>query len=147
MSRPFHLGRLAAIALLAVGLLLGSTASVSAHARYDSSDPPSGSALDGSAFQLRAWFSQELTSRSTIRVIDANGVQVDLGDGRVDLDDPVRKLMTVSVPELAPGVYTVHYGADSAEDGHTYEGAFAFGVGMEAPAGELSAEQLAPATP
>lgn len=138
MFQPFHHGRLAATVLLAVGLLLVSTATVSAHARYDRSEPPSGSALDGSPFVLKAWYSQELSSkRSYIQVFDANGVQVDLGDGKVDLDDPIRKLMTVSLPELPPGVYTVKYGADSAEDGHLYENAFAFGVGMEAPVGEL----------
>ena len=147
MFRPFHRGRLAAIALLAIGLLLSSTATASAHARYDRSEPPSGSALDGSPFVLKAWFSQELTSKSHLQVFDANGVQVDLGDGKVDLDDPIRKLMVVSLPALGPGVYTVRYAADSAEDGHAYEGAFAFGVGMEAPVGELSAEQLPPAIP
>jgi methionine-rich copper-binding protein CopC len=138
---------LAAIALALVVLLLSSTGSVFAHARYDRSEPPSGTALDGQPFVLKAWFSQELTSKSTMQVFDANGVQVDLGDGHVDLDDPVRKMMLVSLPELPPGIYTVRYGADSAEDGHTYPGAFAFGVGMEAPVGELAAEQAAPVTP
>jgi methionine-rich copper-binding protein CopC len=119
-------------------LLLTSTTSVLAHARYDRSEPPSGSALDGSPFVLKAWFTQELSSkRSYLQVFDENGLQVDLGDGKVDLDDPIRKLMTVSVPELPPGVYTVKYGADSAEDGHLYENAFAFGVGVEAPVGDL----------
>lgn len=138
MFRSVRRGRLAAIALLAIVFLLGSSGTVSAHARYDRSEPPSGSALDGSAFVLKAWFTQELSSkRSYIQVFDANGVQVDLGDGKVDLDDPIRKLMKVSVPELPPGAYTVKYGADSAEDGHLYENAFAFGVGMEAPVGDL----------
>lgn len=136
-------GRRLAAVVLTLGLFLASTGSAFAHARYDRSEPASGSALDGSPFVLKAWFSQELTSKSTLRVIDANGVQVDSGDGHVDLDDPVRKVMLVSVPELPPGIYTVRYGADSAEDGHLYEGAFAFGVGMEAPAGELPAEQPA----
>ena len=147
MFRPVYRGRLVTIVLLALNLLLSSTAGVFAHARYDRSEPPSGSALDGQPFVLKAWFSQELTSKSTIRVVDASGVQVDLGDGHVDLDDPVRKLMLVSLPELPPGIYTVQYGADSAEDGHTYPGAFAFGVGMEAPSGELAAEQATPGTP
>jgi copper resistance protein C len=137
----------AAAALVGLGLLLASSTHAFAHARYDRSEPASGAALDGSPFVLKAWFSQELTSKSTIRVLDANGVQVDLGDGHVDLDDPVRKLMVVSVPELPPGIYRVEYGADSAEDGHLYDGAFAFGVGMEAPAGELSATEPAPTTP
>jgi methionine-rich copper-binding protein CopC len=143
-------GRGLGAVMLALGLLIATTSGASAHARYDRSEPASGSALDGSAFVLKAWFSQELTSKSTMRVVDANGVQVDLGDGRVDLDDPVRKMMLVSLPELAPGVYTVHYSADSAEDGHMYPGAFAFGVGVEAPAGELLVEEpagVAPALP
>jgi methionine-rich copper-binding protein CopC len=145
ISRLYGGRRLGAV-VLALGLLVASTSNAFAHARYDRSEPASGSALDGSPFVLKAWFSQELTSKSTIRVIDANGVQVDLGDGHVDLDDPIRKLMTVSLPELPPGIYTVEYAADSAEDGHTYPGAFAFGVGMEAPAGELTTEQPAGGT-
>lgn len=147
MIRLVHRGRLVAILLLALSLWYSSPTSVFAHARYDRSEPPSGPALDGSAFVLRAWFTQELTSKSTIRVVDANGVQVDLGDGRVDLDDPVRKLMLVSVPELPPGIYTVEFGADSADDGHLYPGTFTLGVGMEAPSVEPAAEQTAPATP
>lgn len=138
MFRNFRRGRLAAIALLAVAVLLTSPTAASAHSRYDHSEPASGSALDGNPFVLKAWFTQELSSkRSYIQVFDANGVQVDLGDGKVDLDDPIRKLMMVSVPQLPPGIYTVKYGADSAEDGHLYENAFAFGVGMEAPVGDL----------
>lgn len=127
-------------AALVLSLLFTTTTGAFAHARYEHSEPASGTALDGQPFVLRAWFSQELTSRSTIMVVDANGVQVDLGDGRVDMDDPIRKLMLVSLPELPEGIYTVHYDADSAEDGHSYPGAFAFGVGMEAPAGELPVE-------
>ncbi|MFN8632955.1 MAG: copper resistance protein CopC [Chloroflexota bacterium] len=147
MFRSVHRGRLAAIVLLAVAVLLTSPTVASAHSRYDHSEPASGSALDGSPFVLKAWFSQELTSKSHMQVFDVSGIQVDLGDGKVDLDDPIRKMMMVSLPELQPGVYTVRYTADSAEDGHMFEGAFAFGVGMEAPVGELTAEQAAPATP
>ncbi len=66
-------------------------------------------------------------------MLDANGVQVDLGDGRVDLNDPDRKIMYVSLPGLPVGVYTVEYVAQSAEDGHDEPGTFAFGVGMTPP--------------
>lgn len=144
LSRLRRARHVAAAAVVGLSLLLASSSQAFAHARFDRSEPASGAALDGSAFVLKAWFTQELTSKSTIRVLDANGVQVDLGDGHLDMDDPIRKLMVVSVPELAPGIYRVEYGADSAEDGHLYDGAFAFGVGMEAPVGELSAEQPAP---
>jgi copper resistance protein C len=147
LSRLRRSRHVAAAALVGLGLLLATSSQAFAHARYDRSEPVSGAALDGSPFVLKAWFTQELTSKSTIRVLDANGVQVDLGDGHVDMDDPIRKLMVVSVPELPPGVYRVEYGADSAEDGHTYGGAFAFGVGMEAPVGELAATEPASTTP
>ena len=137
-------GRLAATLLLAFGLAVGSllatTVGVFAHARYDRSEPPSGSNLDGSPFVRKTCCTQEWTSLSTIRGVDANGVQVDLGDGRVDLDDPIRKLMTVSLPELPVGLYRVEFAADSAEDGHMYPGSFAFGVGMDAPSGAVSSD-------
>jgi methionine-rich copper-binding protein CopC len=134
--------------ILALGLLVASSSNAFAHARYDRSEPPAGSALDGTPFVLRAWFTQELTSKSTIRVVDAYGTQVDLGDGGVDLDDPDRKAMTVSVPELPPGVYTVEFTTVSAEDGDAEPGSIAFGVGMTPPsADETTTEPAGGAIP
>ncbi len=124
--------RLGAV-MLALVLLVASTSNAFAHARYDRSDPPAGGMVDGQPFVLTAYFTQELTSKSTLRVLDANGVQVDLGDGHVDLNDPDRKIMYVTLPELPVGVYTVEYSAVSAEDGHTEPGTFAIGVGMTPP--------------
>src|SRR4051812_24665713 len=115
-SRP-RSGRHLAAALVGFGLLLASTSSAFAHARYDRSEPPSGAMLDGQPFVLKTYFSQELTSKSTIRVLDANIVQVDLADGHVDLDDPDRKVMLVSLPALPTGIYTVEWTSVSAEDG------------------------------
>lgn len=132
--------RVTATLLLVVCWLVLGAADASAHARYARSEPAAGAIVDGAPFVLKAWFSQELTSKSTLMVMDANGLQVDLGDGRVDLDDPIRKLMLVSLPELPAGIYRVEFGADSAEDGHTYHGSFSFGVGMEAPSEVLSSD-------
>ena len=136
--------RLAAL-FLAFGLILASSGSVFAHARFERAEPPIDAPFDGTPTVLKAYFSQELTSRSTIRILDANGVQVDLGDGRVDLDDPIRKTMLVSLPELPVGVYTIDYVADSAEDGHEYPGTAVFGVGMTPPAAEQPAVEPAAA--
>jgi methionine-rich copper-binding protein CopC len=123
--------------LFAISMLFVTASNVLAHSRYDWSDPPAGGVVDGQPFVMKAYFTQELTSKSTIRVLDANGSQVDLGDGHVDLDDPDRKVMLVSLPELPVGVYTVEMVAESAEDGHAEPGSFAFGVGMAPPsAGE-----------
>ncbi|MCC6176980.1 MAG: copper resistance protein CopC [Chloroflexi bacterium] len=137
MIRVPHRARRATRVLLAAACALSLMAfahtSVFAHARFSHSDPPADSALDGTPFIMRAWFTQELTLHSTIRVVDAAGTQVDLGDGQVDQDDPDRKQMIVSLPELAPGVYTVEFVAESAEDGHPEPGTFAFGVGLTPP--------------
>lgn len=120
---------------LALGLFAATFGGASAHARYDHSDPASGSVLDGTPFVLRTYFSQELMKASTILVLDANGNQVDLGDGRVDTDDPDRKVMVVSLPALPEGVYTVQWNSVSAEDGDAAAGHYGFGVGMAPPDG------------
>jgi methionine-rich copper-binding protein CopC len=141
-------GRLAAAIstlALAFGLLLATSSSALAHSRFSHADPPAGAEIDGTPFVLTAWFTQELTSRSTIRVVDANGVQVDIGDGHVNMDDPDRKMMQVSLPELPAGVYTVELVAESAEDGHAEPGTFTFGVGMSPPAAEQPAPEPAAA--
>jgi methionine-rich copper-binding protein CopC len=130
MIRRFAGGRRLVALFIAFSLILASTGSVFAHARFDRAEPPIDEPLDGAPVVLKTYYSQELTSKSSIRVLDANGVQVDLGDGHVDLDDPIRKTMLVSLPALPVGLYTIEYSADSAEDGHEYPGTAAFGVGM-----------------
>ena len=110
---------IAALALALAGLCAPTTL---ASSRYDRSDPPAGAMIGPGSFVLRAWFSEELASSSTITVADDAGQQVDLGDGRVDLDDADRKVMLVSVPELPTGVYAVNWTTVSAEDGATARG-------------------------
>ena len=116
-----------------------------AHARYVSHEPALGAAFDGSPVLLKVNFSQELRLASMVKVSDANGAQVDMGDGRVDQDDPDRKAMLVSLPQLASGVYTVEYIAVSAEDDHSEYGSFAVGVGTDPPAAESTTPASAPA--
>jgi copper transport protein len=136
MSFRTRTGRRLAAVTLAFGLIIATFGGVSAHARYDHSDPASGAVLDGSPFVLRTYFSQELMKASTIRVVDVTGTQVDLGDGRVDTDDPDRKLMIVSLPSLQQGVYTVQWNSVSAEDGDAETGTFMFGVGVAPPSAD-----------
>ena len=114
-----------ALALFA-GLFVTGTSGVSAHARYDHSDPDVSAPLDGSApFVLRTYYTQELMSASTVKV--------------VDLDDPDRKAMLVSLPALPLGLYTVQWSTVSADDGDAETGAFVIGVGM-GPTGSMPAE-------
>ena len=132
--------RLVAVGL-AIGLFVASVGGVSAHARYDHADPDITVALDGSSqWVLRAYFTQALMKASTIRIVDGSGTQVDLGDGQVDTDDPDRKVMTVSVPALQPGLYTIQWTSVSAEDGDTDSGTVTFGVGMAPPPGGAAAD-------
>jgi methionine-rich copper-binding protein CopC len=129
--------------VLGTALLATSATETLAHARYDRSEPPAGSTLDGTPFVLKAWFTQELMSRSSIVVHDAAGTQVDLGDGRVDLDDPDRKVMLVSLPQLSPGSYQVTWTTLSAEDGDEDTGTFAFDVAATASAASVTSPTMA----
>ncbi len=119
--------------LVAVALIV-TAGQTSAHARYDRSEPPAGGSVEVGQFVLKAWFTQELMSASSILVRDEAGTRVDLADGRVDLDDPNRKVMLVSLPELPVGVYHVTWTTHSAEDGDEETGTFTFGVGVTPPA-------------
>jgi methionine-rich copper-binding protein CopC len=116
-----------------------TTAAAPAGSTYARSDPAAGSLLPSAPFVLSVWFTDELVSRSTLRVLDRQGMQVDLGDGRVDLDDVDRERMLVSVPALPDGIYTVSWGTVSAEDGTAMLGAFTLGVGIapESPWAQL----------
>ncbi|MGE3911565.1 MAG: copper resistance protein CopC [Chloroflexota bacterium] len=136
MIRAIPGGRQIAAIAVALCLVVGSAGSVFAHARFDRAEPPLDMPFDGTPMLLKTYYTQELTSKSTVRVLDSNGVQVDLGDGHVDLDDPIRKTMLVSLPELPVGVYTIEFVAESAEDGHAEPGTVTFGVGMLPPAAE-----------
>ncbi len=136
-------GALGALALVAT--MFGAPAdSALAHARYVSHEPTLGAGFDGAPTTLRVTFSQELRLASAIKVSDGYGTQVDLGDGRVDQDDPDRKSMLVSLPWLEAGAYAVEYVAVSAEDDHAEGGSFAVGVGMDPVADVAPAPAVAP---
>ena len=78
--------------------------------------------------QVEIFFSEPLEPElSSISVVDANNLIVDVGDVRVDPSDPTR--MTVSLRSLNDGVYTVTWKALSSIDGHQTVGTFPFAVG------------------
>jgi putative copper export protein/mono/diheme cytochrome c family protein len=61
-----------------------------------------------------------------VALLDANGQPVvGLGDPQLGAGD---KRLTVSLPGLRPGIFTVSYQATSAVDGHVTSGAFVFQV-------------------
>jgi copper resistance protein C len=110
-------------------VLFAITAAISgaaAHAFLDHAAPPVGSAVPGSPAQVRLWFTQELEPAfSTLRVLSADGRQVDKQDKQVDGADPT--LLEVSLPPLVPGRYRVVWRALSV-DTHVTEGDFVFDV-------------------
>lgn len=96
------------------------------------STPANGDLLAASPPQVVARFSEELISgESSMTVLNAQGVQVDNGDGGVDLNDPDHASMIVTLPPLPDGVYTVEWHA-TLLDGDATDDAFAFTIG-EAP--------------
>jgi methionine-rich copper-binding protein CopC len=62
---------------------------------------------------------------SSLTVTDANGKQVNAQKSTVDEHQP--SVMTVPLPTLAAGHYTVHWVA-VADDGHRTHGDYAFDV-------------------
>ncbi len=68
---------------------------------------------------------------SNIDLLDGNGAAILTRAGVQDPTDP--HVMTVALPALADGLYTVDWRTVSAADGHSTSGFFTFGVGDVAP--------------
>lgn len=121
--RSLSVGALAALGVLVMVL------TVAAHAKLLRAEPRPGSLVTAPPTTVRAWFNDELdVKRSSLRVADRHGARVDLGDGRVDLDDLDRKSMLVGLKPLAPGTYTVQWSVVSVDDGFVAKGSYRFTV-------------------
>ena len=120
--------------LMVVFVLMGAVTAVFAHeVELLKSTPASGEFLDESPPEVRAWFSEEMVSgESWLSVVNNEGVQVDNGDGGVDLNDPDHASMIVTLPPLPDGSYAVQWHA-TLLDGDATEGAFSFAVGTGQP--------------
>jgi methionine-rich copper-binding protein CopC len=125
-----------AFLVLALAALVGVPVA-RAHAEIESCLPEIDSTVETAPETLVCTASQGMeVEGSTLSVFDANGVQVDSGDSQVDLDDPDRLKISVSLDtsKMTDGVYTVKWTTVSAEDGDEASGEFNFTVGhaMEA---------------
>lgn len=131
------------VSLLWLGWLAISATPTLAHAYLTESFPRNGEVLEASPVEITAVFTQELVSgESVMKVFNADGDPVDNGDGGVDLFDPERQRMIVTVPDALPaGTYTVEWLVLSAEDDDPTNGAFAFGI-QTSPAPAQSPEAL-----
>ncbi|HZR98845.1 MAG TPA: copper resistance CopC family protein [Chloroflexota bacterium] len=118
--------------VLAATLQLATPRGAAAHARYDHSDPAAESVVPTAPAQVQAWFTEGVRNQgSSLQVMDAAGNRVDNNDGQVDLQNPDRQRMFVTLPPLPDGVYTVRWVTVSADDGDQAEGTFRFGVGAD----------------
>ena len=115
---------LRAFAIAVVGLLV-LPAVASAHALLTSSSPPPGVGVGTAPAAVTATFSEPLNRPlSTLTLTDSRGHTVPatvVGDGPVRLE--LRPLA-----RLQRGVYEVRWRTVSADDGHSAEGSYSFGV-------------------
>jgi hypothetical protein len=119
--------RLAAAALT----LLAVTTESWAHAFLVKSLPARRVALRRPPDRVRLWFNERLEpAYSWVAVVDGNGKPVDNQDVRVGPDDP--KLLSVTLPPLPPGGYTVRFRVLSV-DGHIVESEYPFTIRSEEP--------------
>lgn len=110
-------------------LTLALAGVASAHSELVSSDPKDGATLDAAPSKVTLIFSEELAEDGNlITVKDAAGKQVDNGDTTLDLNDPNRVTLTVTLKSgLGAGAYTIDW-TNMSSDGHSEEGSLGFSV-------------------
>lgn len=120
------------LVLLVVLLLTAVTSQPSfGHASVVRSDPADNAVLDKPPEQVTIWFTEPVAvDFSTFRVIDIQGQTVKL-DG-IERDEADHKIISLLLPEISAGVYSIHWNVLSEADGHDTQGVLAFGVGSGA---------------
>ncbi|MEK2605460.1 copper homeostasis periplasmic binding protein CopC [Burkholderia arboris] len=118
-------GRLAAI-VAAAALVAAVPIAASAHGKLESAAPATGSTVDVAPDAVRLTFNEDLEPAfSSVKVSDASGNAVTQDKAQVDASNP--RVMTVAMPKLAPGAYTVQWAAMTA-DAHRTKGTYTFRV-------------------
>jgi hydrophobe/amphiphile efflux-1 (HAE1) family protein len=106
-------------------LLLRSMGQAFAHSYLKDSDPPRNATLKSAPAEVAIDFTEAVAARfSGVTVEDSAGQRVDRADVHPEGNDGTR--LGVSLNPLKPGVYTVHWHAVSADDGHHTQGSFHF---------------------
>ncbi|AOJ73231.1 MULTISPECIES: copper homeostasis periplasmic binding protein CopC [Burkholderia] len=117
--------RFAAIAAAVISAAAAPAVAL-AHGKLESAVPAAGSTVDAAPDALRLTFNESLESTfSTVKVADANGAPVAAEKARVDAANP--RVLTLAVPKLAPGAYTVQWTVMTA-DAHKTKGSYVFKV-------------------
>ncbi|VWB92282.1 copper resistance protein C [Burkholderia lata] len=120
-----NLTRLAAI--VATGAIVAAAPIAAyAHGKLESAAPATGGTIDTAPDTVRLTFNEDLEPAfSSVKVSDANGNAVTHEKAKVDAANP--RVMTVALPKLAPGAYTVQWAAMTA-DAHRTKGTYTFRV-------------------
>lgn len=99
------------------------------HAFVVNSNPSQSQSIPTSPQQVNVFFSEPVDLHySHLKVLDSSGKQVDKGDVRY-LQQNDESALTVSIPSLKDGIYTVSTNVLSQTDGHVTENAFVFATG------------------
>lgn len=110
--------------------LLATAATVSAvwaHALLARSEPANNASLVEPPKEVRLWFSEAISPEfSGAQVLDVHGRTIKLNSIHVE---PAENLMTLALPELTPGLYSVRWKVLSEADGHFSRDLLVFGVG------------------
>ena len=116
--------------LLAAMLVCVCCSGVLAHSALQRSEPKDGARLAQSPNEIRIWFSEPIkVALSSFAVRDRAGKQIDKGDLRADVKEPM--LVHLSLPpKLGPGVYKVSWSA-VAQDLHVGKGGFSFEIARQ----------------
>lgn len=131
---------LMAVALMVLNLAVLQIAS--AHAEVDKCTPSDGATVASAPAQVVCVMTEEIDpKRSALVVLDASGAQVDKNDSKVDLNDPNRKTLVVSLDpaKIKNGVFTVKWNAVTPDDNGASNGSFKFTIGVAAPVGQATA--------
>lgn len=120
------------IAFISSALFIVALASVVlAHAEIESCVPAIDGTVETAPVKVICKASEGIKPEgSLLKVLDANGAQVDKGDSAVDLNDADRTTISVSLDtaKMKDGVYTVKWTTVSADDGDEESGEFKFTV-------------------
>jgi methionine-rich copper-binding protein CopC len=117
--------KLIAALLTTVSLAL-APALASAHGRLESAEPAANASVDADPSMLRLTFNEDLEpSFSTIKLADANGAVV--GDAKAKVDPSDKKSLTLAMPKLSAGTYSVQW-AVMTGDSHKTKGTYKFSV-------------------
>lgn len=101
------------------------------HAFVVNSNPSQSQSVPTSPQQVNVFFSEPVDLRySHLKILDSTGKQVDKGDVRF-LQQNDESALTVSIPSLKDGIYTVSTNVLSQTDGHVTENAFVFAIGQQ----------------